>query len=155
MIKKDKYMVVPNNEWELIVSLLQSHPSFRALQEGSAINNVFAAIAKAEQDKLAAEQQPVQQEPDTEPVYAHGGRNIQPGQAPIAPPRRGVAAKVSQTQPPAPPQPPIQKKKPQFVTRQAPKEETEEESQEQEEESDEGNEVEADSLMEEFSDEDF
>lgn len=150
MLRKDKYWVLKNEEMDIIVQLIQTHPSYRQLQEGSAINSIFAAMNKATEEKLATEQQPVDAEPEQEQqTYAQH----RPMPAAPQPPRRGVAAKVSQTQPPVPPQPP-QKKKPNFMTRKAAPEEVEE-SQEQEEESDEGNEVDQEDLVSDFSDEDF
>jgi hypothetical protein len=155
IIRKDRYWVLKSEEMDIVIQLLQTHPAMLQLQQGSAINALFAAMNKAEQEKLAAEQQPVDAEPEPEQQTYAQNRQMP---APPQPPRRGVAAKVSQTQPPVPPQPPrpIQKKKPNFVTRQAQKEEIEEPSSEEEEtQSDDGNEVEESELLDEMSDEDF
>lgn len=151
MIVKDRYVVLRNEEWALVQDILKSHPAFAALQQGSAINQVFGLLAKAQAEKQAAEQQPVQAEPETEQVYQTQGRGM-PLNQPIHPPRRGEAAKVSMTQPPVPPAPP-QKKKPQFVTRKATKEEEEEETQEPGD--DDSDTVDSEELLSEFDDSDF
>jgi hypothetical protein len=152
MIRKERYWVLNNSEFELVQQLLQTHPAYQKLQQGSAINGLFTAMNKATEEKLAAEQQQVQQEPETEQVYQNQGRGMPVDVQPMHPPRRGVAAKVSSTQPPVPPQP--QKKKPNFITRKASPAEEEEETQEPPEE-DESDTVDQDELLDQFSDEDF
>lgn len=150
MLKKDRYWIVKDSEMDIIATLLKSHPSFQKLQEGSMVNALFNDMNKALAEKQAAEQQPIEQELDTEPVYQNQGRNIPEGQT-MHPPRRGVAAKVSQTQPPVPPMP--QKKKP-LIQRKPTPEELNEESQEYEE-GEEDDTVDQDELMSDFTDSDF
>lgn len=59
MIKKDKYWVIPLAEFDTIMQLLQTHPSYRTAVESSAIANIFSVVNNAAVEYQKTNQQEV------------------------------------------------------------------------------------------------